>query len=178
MRALCRACVTSQCCLALDVNEACDDAGLPLGNGSWDDDDDIVNDDDSGISSGTTTGKISGGGVGVMHANLDEAAGCLGIQAQLCANAAAGPKEGASSLEQVVSLAQVADVAQQLLKRGASIVLITLGANGAYGAVTSNGSKLRQRLGKMCPKDVSGILGACGRVNAFQVQGAVDSVSA
>lgn len=178
MRALCRACVEAQCCLALDVNEASDDASLPLGTGSWDDDnEDYVDSSDSNSKTGTTTSPS--GGVSLLHANLDEAAGCLGMRAQLWARASSRSRiEEASSLEQVVTLSQVADVAQQLLKRGASVVLITLGANGAYGAVTSDETKLRQRLGKMCPKDVSGLLGACGRVNAFQVHGTVDSVSA
>lgn len=175
---MCRACIEAQCCLALDVNEASDDASLPLGIGSWGDDiEDNGNSSDSTSSTNSSSCIRSSGGVGLLHANLDEAAGCLGMRAQLWASAFSRSRtEKASSLEQVVTLSLVADVAQQLLKRGASVVLITLGANGAYGAVTSDETKLRQRLGKMCPKDVSGLLGACGRVNAFQVQGTVDSV--
>ena len=94
------------CCVCLDVNEASDDAALPLGDA-----------------------LDAYGAVGLFHGNLDEAAACAGLKAALLA--AHGLDD---SLETVLDDAAVENVARKILDRGAGLVLVTLGPRGCFGA--------------------------------------------
>jgi len=149
LRAFCRAASAAGCCVALDVNEAFDAADAPLG-----------------------AAPDAYADVGVFHGNLDEAAACAGAKTRLLAAAGA-----ADSLEAAVDRAAVRAVAAALARRGAGLVLITLGPRGAYGAA-GDAATLRRALGRACPADVSKLAGASCFRAAFAVDGRVNSVGA
>ena len=137
------------CCVCLDVNEASDDAALPLGDA-----------------------RDAYGAVGLFHGNLDEAAACAGLKAALLA--AHGLDD---SLETVLDDAAVENVARKILDRGAGLVLVTLGPRGCFGAAGDE-ARLRHTLGRACPRRLEGIAGRAAFRRAFAVEGTVDSVGA
>ena len=119
LRSFAARCVAEGTCLALDVNEATDDASTPLGTG-----DAYAN-------------------VGVLHGNLDEAAACVGRKRELLARYDIG-----DGLENVLPPAEVAAIARALLGRGCGVVLLTLGPRGAFAA-TNDAETLKRTLGRI-----------------------------
>ena len=157
---LCR--VAEHVPVALDVNEAFDDPALPLGGAN------VQN-----------LGKPFAP-VAVLHCNLEEAAACLNRKAELMAKAAqaAGVLASEVNLEAWVTAEDVAELAGALLEQGVGLVLITLGANGAYGACCQDETRLRTLLRQSCPADMSKLLGCSLLVPAFEALGEVNSVGA
>ena len=158
--------ISEHIAVALDVNEAFDDASgaLPLGAAPY---------------------AVEADGpfepVAVLHCNLEEAAACLNRKGQLLSKAAAAAGVGASTtnLEAWIDASDLEELATELTRRGAGIVLITLGANGAYAASTADEARLRRLLRHACPPELSAIARQRGRlVPAFAPLGAVNSVGA
>jgi sugar/nucleoside kinase (ribokinase family)/predicted kinase len=153
-------CVAAGTCLCLDVNEACDDYKLPLGDAS-----DAYAD------------------VGVLHGNLDEAAACVGRKKEFLERY--NIRDG---LENVLSMSEIESIARSLLRRGCGVVLFTLGPLGAF-AMTNDEPTLRRTLGRiehgLAPSHVSrraafkadGAIDTVGAGDAF-LAGAVASLLA
>lgn len=112
--------------------------------------------------------------------NVEEAAACLGRKASLLSSAASVSGASASEvdLDGWISAEELAALAEGLLARGAGIVLITLGSNGCYGAVTADEGHLRQLLRAGCPANLTAVIGRRQLVPAFATQGEVNSVGA
>jgi sugar/nucleoside kinase (ribokinase family) len=113
-------CVAAGTCLCLDVNEACDDYKMPLGDAP-----DAYCD------------------VGVLHGNLDEAAACVGRKKEFLER-----YNISDGLENVLSMAEIESIALALLRRGCGVVLFTLGPLGAF-AMTNDEPTLRRTLGRL-----------------------------
>ena len=150
--------VATQVAVALDVNEAFDDPSLPLG----------------------PIGERPFASVSVLHCNLEEAAACLNRKEALMEKAAAvaGVPASQVTLEAWITPEDLENLADELIDAGVGIVLITLGASGAFGACCTDEATLRAQLRQAAPPDLSGIAGRRAHVPSFRARGQINSVGA